>query len=309
MTARWIENILTTSLGLQAGERVVVMCDQPLLAAGEALAALARQKGTADVRLVRLPEPGVMFAVVDGAFVQAVREADVLISMRSHLDLFEEDAHIRAAMSAFRQVGRARWASLAQVDDEVLYGELSADFGAIAAEATCLAEEMRMGTRVHLTSEAGSDLTLSYEGRPIHVETGMLRTPGSIGNLPAGEVFVAPLESSAEGRLVVDLCLGDLWLDQPVTLTFERGRVVRAEGGWTAHELRSRLGDDPWAWTIAEFGLGANPHVTLRGRVAIDEKALGTAHIALGSNLSFGGDNPAETHYDCVVARAQVKIT
>lgn len=308
MTARWVENILTASLGLRGGERVVVMCDRPLLGAGEVLVAAARKMGAADVHQVLLPETGVMFALVPTSFVKLVQEADVLISMRSHLDLLDEDAHIRAAMSAFRESGRGRWASLAQVDEVLLHHELSTNFAEIATETARLAEELHRGTSVQITTEAGTDLTLRYEGRQILVETGQIRTPGSIGNLPAGEVFVAPLEESAEGRLVVDLCLGDLWLDQPVTLTFKQGRVVKADGGWAAYELKTRLGEDSWAWTIGEFGLGANPHVKSRGRVAVDEKALGTAHIALGGNLSFGGQNPAETHYDCVIAKARIRI-
>lgn len=284
------------------------MTDRLLHEAGQELSAAARESGAAHVHHVTLPDPGVVFTLVSTAFVQAVRRADVLISMRSGLDLFGEDAHVRAAMSAFRETGRGRWASLAQVDQTLLENELSADFSVIAAEAERLGQRLREGTRVRLISEAGTDLTLRYGGRPVVVETGSIQRPGCFGNLPPGEVYVAPWEQSAEGRVVVDQCLGDLWLDEPVTLTFARGRVVAVEGGWAARELKSRLGRDRWAWTIGEFGLGANPYIRRRGRVAHDEKALGTAHIALGSNRSFGGENPAATHYDCVLAKPQVIV-
>lgn len=305
---RWVANILETSLGLQPGERLVVMFDEPLQHAGEALVAAARQRGAGEARAFLLPDTGVGFTVVSAAFVQAVKEADVLVSLRSELYLPAEDAHMRAAMSAFRQGGRGRWAMLAQLDDGVLERELSADFEPVAVEAERLASELGRGTSVHITSEAGTDLVLSYAGRPLQVETGLLRTPGALGNLPPGEVYVAPLESSAEGRLVVDLCIGDLWLDAPVTLHFERGRVVKVEGGLMAEFLPRRLGEDPWAWTIGEFGLGANPHIRPHGRVALDEKALGTAHIALGANRFFGGENLAQTHYDCVISAPRVEV-
>lgn len=308
MRERWVENILTASLGLQPGERLVVLNDLPLQAAGAALVDGAREMGAAEARQLMLAPTGLTFTLVKSAFLQAVREADLLVSLRSNLDLRGEDPQIRAAMSAFREVGRGRWASLAQVDHSVLHQELSADFGAIAVEAERLAAALAKGSLARVTSEAGTDLTLRYTGRPVHVETGLIRAPGAIGNLPAGEVFVAPLEESAEGRLVVDLCVGDIRLDQPVTLTFRQGRVVRVDGGRAAVELKARLGDEDWAWTIGEFGVGANPHVVPRGRVATDEKALGTAHIALGSNRSFGGQNPAETHYDCVIAGAQIEV-
>lgn len=309
MPDRWVENILVESLGLRPGERVLVVSDRTLREAGAALVAGARSRGAALANQMFLPELGRAFTVVPTALVQAVREADVLVMIRADLELWDEDPVVRAMMSAFREAGRGRWASLAQVDELLLNGELSADFGVIPGEVERLAALLRSGSRVRITSAAGTDLTLSYGGRPLQLETGLIRSPGAIGNLPAGEVYVAPLETSADGRLVVDLSLGDIWLDLPVTLTFERGRVVDAEGGWALRDLRQRLGEDDWAWTIGEFGLGANPHIKRgRGRVAHDEKSLGTAHIALGANLVFGGKNPAATHYDCVIADAHIEV-
>jgi len=40
----------------------------------------------------------------------------------------------------------------------------------------------------------------------------------------------------------------------------------------------------------------------------LDEKVLGTAHIALGGNRSYGGANPAGTHYDCVIKEPQLRF-
>ncbi|MGE5674277.1 MAG: hypothetical protein ACM3XM_10370, partial [Mycobacterium leprae] len=128
----------------------------------------------------------------------------------------------------------------------------------------------------------------------------------------AGEVYAAPLEVSAEGRLVVDLAMGDLPLPQPVALTFRQGRVVEATtlAGDSAPmaPLRERLGTDPWAWTVGELGIGANPFVRTRGATAVVEKALGTVHIALGANRSFGGVNAAATHCDCVIGSPSVTL-
>ncbi|MDF2630016.1 MAG: aminopeptidase, partial [Symbiobacteriaceae bacterium] len=53
---------------------------------------------------------------------------------------------------------------------------------------------------------------------------------------------------------------------------------------------------------------GTNPGARLRGRAPLDEKILGTAHIALGSNTHFGGANAAETHYDCVINRPTIYL-
>lgn len=308
MGAGWIQTVLQESLGLQPGESLLILADRPLWAAGEALGAAAAALGAGKVQQMALPDPGVLFSVVPRSLPRAAGEADVILTLRSGLNLQVEDAHIRAAMGAFRQEGHGRWASFAQVDAATLEGALGAGLGPVIAHAEELAGQMRAARGVHLTSASGTDLRLSYARRPVQVENGLLRVRGAVGNLPAGEVYVAPHEAQADGHLVVDLALGDIWLDEPVTLTFEHGRVVHLSGGRAASELRSRLGNDDWAWTIGEFGLGANPHLGPTGKVALDEKALGTAHIALGGNRSFGGANPAATHYDCVIRAPQVKF-
>ncbi len=54
---------------------------------------------------------------------------------------------------------------------------------------------------------------------------------------------------------------------------------------------------------IAELGLGLNPALRPRGHVLFDEKAAGTAHVAIGNNTGpYGGDNVAAIHVDCVLS-------
>jgi aminopeptidase len=68
-------------------------------------------------------------------------------------------------------------------------------------------------------------------------DTGLLRGRGIYGSLPAGDVFVAPVENSAEGMLVGDESLPGLRLTEPVWLVFEAGRVVSIEGDPGASHL------------------------------------------------------------------------
>jgi leucyl aminopeptidase (aminopeptidase T) len=58
--------------------------------------------------------------------------------------------------------------------------------------------------------------------------------------------------------------------------------------------------------TIAELGIGVNPGATVTGTVILDEKARGTAHVAFGTNISFGGANAAAVHIDAVLCRPTV---
>ena len=95
----------------------------------------------------------------------------------------------------------------------------------------------------------------------------------------------------------------------PVTLRFERGRVVEIEGGRAAQMLRELVADaGRGADVVAELGIGFNPTIAPFGHVMLDEKAAGTAHVAIGRNTgSYGGDNEAEIHVDCVFSAPQVE--
>jgi len=302
MADQWAAQVLQSVLGLLPGETVAIAVDRPLERAGRSLAAAARELGAGAVEAHWLPSPGGRLAVVSSRLVQAIAGADVVVTLLSRFDLGAEMPVMRAAMAAFRKQGRGRWALGAGVDEPLLAEALAGDVRLVAEAARLLYEKLQGSVGVRITTEAGTDLTLSWRDRPFHVETGLLREPGSLGNLPGGEVYVAPLEESAEGRLVVDVSLGDIPLDHPVVLTFRRGRVVHMEGSEAGRILLDRLGSGPWAWTVGEFGIGVNPFVPLRGVASVDEKALGTVHVALGSNWRFGGVNRAASHYDCVIS-------
>lgn len=306
MADQWAAQVLQSVLGLVPGETAVIAVDRPLEGAARSLAAAAWELGAGAVEIHWLPSPGSRLAVVSSRVVQAIAGADVVVTLLSRFDLSAEMPVMRAAMAAFRREGRGRWARGAGVDERLLSQALAGDIQVVAQAARSLYQNLQGSIGVRIISEAGTDLALSWRGRPFHVETGMLREPGALGNLPGGEVYVAPLEESAEGRLVVDVSLGDIPLDYPVTLTFRRGRVVYIEGSEAGRILLERLGSGPWAWTVGEFGIGANPFVPLWGVSSVDEKVLGTVHVALGSNRRFGGVNRAASHYDCVINRPRL---
>jgi leucyl aminopeptidase (aminopeptidase T) len=98
-------------------------------------------------------------------------------------------------------------------------------------------------------------------------------------------------------------------VDEPVTIRFERGRATSIEGGEAARRLRElveRAGEG--ADTIAELGIGLNPTIAPRGHAMLDEKAAGTAHVAIGRNTGpYGGDNEAAIHVDCIFSEPQVE--
>jgi len=198
------------------------------------------------------------------------------------------------------------------VDGELLRGELSQPTPDLAETARSLLAQLEGAREIRIRAPAGTDLSMRVEGRTFLSDAFPLE-PGTYGNYPGGEVFTAPLEDSAEGVLVADLTVPytvEGLVDEPVRLTFERGRVTAIEGGRAADLLR-RLVDEAGegADVIAELGIGFYPDLPPRGHVMLDEKAAGTAHVAIGRNTGlYGGVNEAQIHVDCIFSAPEIEV-
>jgi len=122
---------------------------------------------------------------------------------------------------------------------------------------------------------------------------------------PTGEFNVAPIEGSANGKLVIDLTmhhLGRLWT--PIELHVEKGRVTRIDGGADARILRDYLtvyGDDNAYMCPAEASVGVNAKAIVRGIQREDKNIMGTMHFGLGTNIDVGGSVKSKIHMDGVI--------
>ena len=97
------------------------------------------------------------------------------------------------------------------------------------------------GTEVHVTSPAGTDVTVSIAGRKGIPDDGNLTMPGKMANLPCGETFVSPAIGGTSGTLVFDgsvTLLDRSVIPQiPIRVTFKDGYVTDVTGGPVAGDL------------------------------------------------------------------------
>lgn len=199
------------------------------------------------------------------------------------------------------------------------------DFAALSAACTALKVRLDRADRVHLTAPGGTDLRFSVAGRLARLDDGDYSRPGSGGNLPAGESFISPVNGTAEGTLVFDGSMstkdGTVLCRTPIVTVWENGYLGRIEGGSEAAllvqtitqaeqqareaEAAGRLPPGQGAVYarnarhLGELGIGANPLAGITGNMLVDEKALGTCHLAIGAN--YDHDAPAFIHLDGVV--------
>jgi leucyl aminopeptidase (aminopeptidase T) len=186
---------------------------------------------------------------------------------------------------------------------------MSADMEGLRRKGHAIAAALTAGSEARVTCPNGGELRLGLEGRTAIADAGELSAPGAFGNLPCGEGFIAPVEGTGEGRLVIDGSIAAVGVpDQPVTLTVERGRLSEATGKAGARLMELLAAHGPEGMSIAELGIGSNEKAILTGNVLEDEKILGTAHVAFGASAAIGGTVQVPVHLDCVVTKPDVTI-
>jgi leucyl aminopeptidase (aminopeptidase T) len=307
-TPRWAVNIIRTCMGLQRGENILIVVDEPLSYARDALLAESVKAKPGELWSYTFPNAARPFSEYPPGLLLTATQMDIVVLLLASIDPEKEGPAWVAGREALRK-SKARAGLGAYIDQSILDIELSADYKQIAAHTLSLAERLRGSSTARITTSLGTDLRMSLAGREWKTDTGILRGQGVFGNLPAGEIYIAPIEDSAEGVLVVDKCFPGLLLSEPVRMVFEKGRVMQIEGGPGAEFLEKTFaqhGDS--TRVIAELGIGTNPQARLQGNIITDEKVLGTIHVAIGRNDFLGGKNVAPTHIDGVVSQPTVWV-
>jgi len=201
-----------------------------------------------------------------------------------------------------------RYASMPLFDISMLEGSMNVDWKALAKMTTDLAKLINTAEHIDIKTPNGTFISFSKKGRKALADTGILTRKGSFGNLPAGEVYLAPVEGTASGKLVLE------WgptrqLDSPVTLTVKDGYVSNVTGSDKyAGYIRKKLSERRENGNVAELGIGTNSAAKRPDNILESEKILGTIHIALGDNSSFGGNVKTPFHQDFVFFKPTVTL-
>jgi leucyl aminopeptidase (aminopeptidase T) len=298
---RAVAAVVRECLRVKPGEELLVVCDPGTRALAERLREEGERAG-ADAVLVLMTERATSGTEPPAAIAAAMASADAVLAPTT------QSLSHTAARKAATDAG-VRIATLPGVTEELLARVMSADMEGLRRKGRAVADALSVGTEARITSDAGSDLRMSLEGRTAIPDAGELGPPGAFGNLPCGEGFIAPVEGTAEGTLVVDGSIAAIGkVSEPVTLRVEGGHLVEAFGEEGAAFMKILEAAGPEGTNVAELGIGTNEKATLTGNVIEDEKLLGTAHVAFGASAAIGGTVQVPIHLDCVVLRPTVEI-
>lgn len=293
---------LKNCMGVNEGEEVVIVVDCPQRKIGQWFFEAAEELKAEAVLIEFFPrenhgeEP-------PPAVARTMKEADVVVMITS-MSLSHTEARFSATKNG------VRIASMPMVTEDMMLRTLSVDYAGLKSACSSLADVLTKGNDVHLKSPAGTDLIFSIADREGKSDGGLYTERGAFGNLPAGEAFIAPIEGTASGVLVIDGSMaGTGYVDEPIIIKVKNGMAETVSGGKSAKKIKEIL--DKFgikAGNIAELGIGLNPKAKLTGFTLEDEKIAGTCHIALGDNSTFGGSVKVESHLDGVILNPTLKV-
>ena len=301
------DNVLDQCLAVAAGEEVVLLADEgtdPAVVSG-LTSGIFERGGTPLV--AHMPSPALPGAEPPAAVAAMMRESSAIIELTS---LFiGSSAARRAATSA-----GARYLAMPGVRLDTFRpdGPLAVDFERLRIDAEKIGTAWGRATTFRLTSRGGTDLRGSVEDRPGRVLHGMAREPGAYMAPPDVESGTAPVEGTASGVVVIDadlLFMGEGPLSEPVVLHVERGELTGVEGPARGRlmSMLERCRDDRMS-NIAEVSVAFNPAGTVCSVPMETESSRGSAHIALGNSIAYGGRVDAIAHLDCVMRDAVLEL-
>jgi leucyl aminopeptidase (aminopeptidase T) len=201
-----------------------------------------------------------------------------------------------------------RYASMPAFNPKMWQTAMSANWEEVAQRTLSLKNKLSGAISVHVQTPNGTKISFDIRGRGFSTDTGLLNQPGRSGNLPAGELAIAPVEGSSNGKMVIESGINPGVKGQMI-FEIKDGKVNKMYGGigfisW----LESIFYKYPLARNIAEFGIGTNEKARAGTTILELEKILGTIHIGIGDNSTIGGKTLVPFHIDFIFENPTVDI-
>jgi aminopeptidase len=204
---------------------------------------------------------------------------------------FPTDAHAQdAEMSLEEYEDFVYGACHVRVDEDPV-----AHWRQVSVELNKRARELNTFSELRIVGP-DTDLAINVDGREWLAADGRL-------NMPDGEIFTSPVETSTEGEIRFSFpAIFQGREVEDVQLRFSEGRVVNAEARTGNDYLQSLLDMDDGSRILGEAAFGLNYEIDhFTNDILFDEKIGGTMHFALGSSFKkLGGRNESGLHWDMI---------
>lgn len=198
---------------------------------------------------------------------------------------------------------------------------INADYDHISLRGAKLQKTLRAGRTIRVTTPKGTDVTFSMApGRQIFVDDGIITEEEGKSKiytaryvqLPAGSVYFAPLETSANGKVVVPRARCRFERYKDVSFELKNGKMANLKAGPFADCLNEEMG--PFSGPKDVFGsvwIGLNPSLKNVENDKADLRHFNTAgmvHIGVGENRLYGGANNSRVGMSFPISDATVTV-
>jgi len=297
------EVVLKKCMALKDFESCMILTDENKLNIASAFLKSAEQI-TKNVKLIQIPVGKVNGEEPPVHVAEQMKDFNVII-MPTSKSLSWTKAREEATTNG------TRVASMPGITKEIMERCVDVPYGNMKSTTVDIAKNLSSADKIEITSPSGTNITMSVKGMDwFGSDSGIYNQPGKWGNLPSGEAFVAPVETTTNGTAVIDASMAGIGkIEHPITIIIKDGFAVDIKGGQEAKDFKQMLDDvkSKKAFNVAELGIGTNPKAVISGAVLEDEKVLGTCHIAFGNNSLFGGTTDVPIHVDGIIKKPTIK--
>lgn len=316
-----MDTVVRKCHALQPDEHVVIVTDtgiDPIVSQLYSAAAHTVGAEPTIVTMVPIAEHGMD---PPKTVIAAMKEADLIVAIQSKtilhskalMDLYGT-RFSPATVSTPKRVCAFESVQRNPGLDSFIYGEVEADLDEMKAFNERAGERLSRAKHVKITSDFGTNVELSIEGRPPNCPCGFIPQYGwrpNTGCFPDGECYMAPVEESTNGTIVFDTAMmGVGILTEPIRIRVEGGRAMEITGGADAQMLKEiiEIHGDENGNHIGEFSVGTNPKARINFSAAEAKKRRGCVHMALGNSVPNGGKIYSRIHLDGTILKPTVTL-
>ena len=291
------EIILNKCLKVKKNESVLIITDEKRREIGQSIF-LNAKKIAKEAKIIEIPIPRVSGIEPPENVAKEMLNYDVVIAPTTH-----SITHTNASKNAAKN--GARVATMPGITEKIMNDSMLADYDKVEKLTLEVLKKVKNSKKAEITTKRGTNISFSLVGREWFGDTGKIN---EIGNLPAGEVFISPLEGTSNGKIVIDSFRDDddVYAPEGTEIIVKNGEA--ADVSDKNSKITKLFKEIEYGTNLAEFGIGTNYKAKIIGNILQDEKALGTCHIAFGSNFSMGGKIKAGMHLDLIIKNPTITI-
>lgn len=313
--------LISRNLGMWKGQDVTIIVDEKTYEVGLELEKAALKHQVRPTVIHISCEQQTNFNTLNTPLSRAIGSAQALVTAVSDIT---DGTGFRVAILKEGQGSQLKIAHMPGITLDMIASLAETDYDFLESGCEALRKPLLLGHEVQIT-------TTDHRGNPHHltltlggwdfppiVSSGIVQH-NSFDNVPSGEVYIPPVKGTGQGSVVINGSVtGYVFAENDeIVAHFAGGALINMEpfNHPAAQIIRrqieraSALGDHEPHY-LCELGIGVNTAVKkLTGGTLMDEKAYGTAHIAIGANDEFGGTvQAANIHEDLVFLRPTIHI-